>query len=67
MKQLAKRKLGNSNLLVSRMAMGTVPLSGLGARTTYDDFEETILAAPDEGGSISTQHLATGTGEQNIF
>jgi D-threo-aldose 1-dehydrogenase len=43
------RVLGSGGVNVGRLALGTVPLSGLGARTTYHDFDETLLAAINLG------------------
>jgi D-threo-aldose 1-dehydrogenase len=39
------RILGKSGVDVGPIALGTVPLSGLGASTTYQDFEATVAAA----------------------
>ncbi|MCW2527180.1 MAG: aldo/keto reductase [Pseudonocardiales bacterium] len=39
------RFLGNSGVDVGPIALGTVPLSGLGGATTYADFEATVGAA----------------------
>lgn len=49
MKELESRSLGKSGIQVSALSMGTVPLSGFGSATSYEDFESTVLAAFNEG------------------
>jgi D-threo-aldose 1-dehydrogenase len=44
-----KKTLGSSNVEVSALAMGTVPLAGFGAASSREDFESTVLAAVESG------------------
>lgn len=45
MVEMGKRRLGRTDVEVTRIGLGTVPLSGFGAATSYDVFEETVEAA----------------------
>src|SRR5580698_8825826 len=49
MNKIEPRPLGRRGLTVSSLALGTVPLSGFGAATTYQDFEDVILGAYAKG------------------
>ncbi|OAP38506.1 aldo/keto reductase [Sinorhizobium glycinis] len=44
MSDLAKRPLGKSNVRVTSLGLGTVPISGFNADVSYDEFEQTILS-----------------------
>ncbi|NKL21206.1 aldo/keto reductase [Rhizobium leguminosarum] len=45
----AKRKLGKSDVSVTSLGFGTVPLAGFKAKASYADFERVIKAAYDGG------------------
>ena len=49
MSEIAMRPLAKSGLSVTSLSMGTVPLSGFGAATTYQDFEDVVLDAYAHG------------------
>ncbi len=49
MNSIESRPLAKSGLSVSSLSLGTVPLSGFGAATTFQDFEDVVLESVRQG------------------